>query len=300
MDQTLHDFVLTLLTDPNAKSAFDLDPEGALQAAGLTDITAADVQDVVPLVVDYAPVHGLAPVGAVSGQLGLDPLLTDATDAAALLQSVPQDITVSSSYSGVDVKAGALGAIAVDPTNVAVGAAVLPGIGLGVGPNGLDTDISGVHDVAHTLDADVVGAVDTVADPAVGDVAGTVGNPDYLLDATDAGLLGTPDALLDGTLPGTQGQIGGLVDSLGVNDTVGSLGVDDTLGSLGVHDGGGVVPQVDVSSTVGGVTHQVDGAVTGLTGTVGNVTGGVNDGVDVHAEASASAGGGLGLGDGLF
>ncbi|MEH0938505.1 IniB N-terminal domain-containing protein [Micromonospora psammae] len=300
MDQTLHDFVLTLLTDPNAKSAFDLDPEGALQAAGLTDITAADVQDVVPLVVDYAPVHGLAPVGAVSGQLGLDPLLTDATDAAALLQSVPQDITVSSSYSGVDVKAGALGAIAVDPTNVAVGAAVLPGIGLGVGPNGLDTDISGVHDVAHTLDADVVGAVDTVADPAVGDVAGTVGNPDYLLDATDAGLLGTPDALLDGTLPGTQGQIGGLVDSLGVNDTVGSLGVDDTLGSLGIHDGGGVVPQVDVSSTVGGVTHQVDGAVTGLTGTVGNVTGGVNDGVDVHAEASASAGGGLGLGDGLF
>lgn len=104
MDQTLHDFVLNLLTNPDAKSAFDLDPEGALQAAGLTDITAADVQDVVPLVVDYAPVHGLAPVAPVAGQLGVDPLLADTTDVVAQLQAVPQDITISSSYSGVDVR----------------------------------------------------------------------------------------------------------------------------------------------------------------------------------------------------
>ncbi|MBM0258176.1 IniB N-terminal domain-containing protein [Micromonospora sp. 4G55] len=121
MDQTLHDFVLNLLTNPDAKSAFDLDPEGALQAAGLPDITAADVQDVVPLVVDYAPVHGLAPVAPLAGQLGADPLLTDTTDVVAQLQTVPQDITISSSYSGVDVKAGVLGAIAVDPTSVAAG-----------------------------------------------------------------------------------------------------------------------------------------------------------------------------------
>ncbi|PWU56369.1 hypothetical protein DLJ47_06365, partial [Micromonospora sp. S4605] len=56
---SLQDFVLNLLADAGARSAFDLDPEGALRAAGLNDITAADVQDVVPLVVDYAPVHGL-------------------------------------------------------------------------------------------------------------------------------------------------------------------------------------------------------------------------------------------------
>ncbi|MBM0229877.1 MULTISPECIES: IniB N-terminal domain-containing protein [Micromonospora] len=308
MDQTLHDFVLNLLTDPDAKSAFELDPEGALQAAGLTDITAADVQDVVPLVVDYAPVNGLAPVTAVAGQLGVDPLLADTTSVVAQLQSVPQDIAIGSSYSGVDVKAGVLGAIAVDPTGVAAGAAVLPGIGLGVGPGGVDTDLIGVHDVAHTLDADVVGVVDTAADPVVGDVAGTVGHPDGLLDGTDAGLLGTPDGLLGGhgllggdgllggTLSGTQGQVAGVV---------GPLGVDDTLGGLGISDSGGVVPDVDVPSTVGGVTHQVDGVLSGVTGTVGSVTGDVTDGVDghagIHGDASASAGGGLlGLGDGLL
>jgi hypothetical protein len=305
MDQTLHDFVLNLLTNPDAKSAFDLDPEGALQAAGLTDITAADVQDVVPLVVDYAPVHGLAPVAPVAGQLGVDPLLADTTDVVAQLQAVPQDITISSSYSGVDVKAGVLGAIAVDPSSVAAGATVLPGIGLGFGPSGLQTDVTGVHDVAHTLDADVVGPVNTVADPAVGDVAGIAGNPDALLDSTDAGLLGTPDGLLGGPLSDTYGQVGGVVDSLGVDDTLGGLGVTDTLGGLGVSGSGGLVPQVDVSSTVGGVTHQVDGVVSGVTGTVGSVTGDVTGGVSgdsgVHADASASAGGGLlGIGDGLF
>ncbi|WBB65150.1 IniB N-terminal domain-containing protein [Micromonospora sp. WMMD812] len=297
MDQTLHDFVLNLLTDADARSAFDLDPEGALQAAGLTDITAADVQDVVPLVVDYAPVGGLAPVAPLTGQLGADPLVNDATDVVGQLQSVAQQITVSSTYSGVDVKAGVLGAIAVDPTAVAVGATVLPGIGVGVGPGGIATDLTGVNDVAHTLDADVVGVVDTVADPVVGDVTGAVGAPDTVLDATDHGLLGTPDGLLGGTLSGTTGQVGGLVDSLGVNDTLGGLGLNGG-------DAGSVGP-VDVPSTVGGVTHQVDGVLSGVTGTVGSVTGGVTGGVTgdagVHGDASASHGGGLlGITDGLL
>ncbi|MEV4809720.1 IniB N-terminal domain-containing protein [Micromonospora avicenniae] len=304
MDQTLHDFVLNLLTDPDARSAFDLDPEGALQAAGLTDITAADVQDVVPLVVDYAPVQGLAPVAPVIGELGAEPLVTDATDVVGQLQTVAQQLSVTSGYNGVDVKAGVLGAIAVDPASVAAGVTVLPGIGLGVGPGGVGTDLTGVHDVAHTLDSDVVGAVDSVADPVVGDVTGTVGSPDSVLDATDHGLLGTPenllggsDGLLGGTLSGTTGQVGGLVDSLGVNDT---------LGGLGLHDGGsGIVAPVDVPGTVGGVTHQVDGLLSGVTGTVGSVTGGVTDGVTgdagVHGDASASHGGGLlGITDGLL
>ncbi|MEU6207241.1 IniB N-terminal domain-containing protein [Micromonospora musae] len=303
MDQTLHDFVLNLLTDADARSAFDLDPEGALRAAGLTDITAADVQDVVPLVVDYAPVQGLAPVAPVLGELGAEPLVTDATDVVGQLQQVAQQISVTNGYHGVDVKAGVLGAIAVDPTSVAAGVTVLPGIGLGVGPGGLGTDLTGVHDVAHTLDADVVGAVDSVADPVVGDVTGTLGSPTTVLDATDHGLLGTPEhllggsnGLLGGTLSGTTGQVDGLVDS---------LGVDDTLGGLGLHSGGGVVPPVDVPGTVGGVTHQVDGLLSGVTGTVGSVTGGVTDGVTgdagVHGDAPASHGGGLlGITDGLL
>ncbi|MBM0277529.1 IniB N-terminal domain-containing protein [Micromonospora tarensis] len=277
--QTLHDFVLDLLTNPDARSAFDLDPEGALRGAGLTDITAADVQDVVPLVVDYAPGAGIAPLASPVGQLGLDPLLTDSTDVVGQLQSVAQQISITSSPTGVDVKAGVLGAIAVDPSTAAAGVTVLPGIGLGIGPQGLDTDLAGVSDVAHTLDADVVQPVDAIADPIVGDVTGTVGDPTGVLDGTGSGLLG--GGLTDGVLPGTTGHVGGVVDSLGLNDTLGGLG-------LGHGDGlvGGVVPPLDVPSAVGGVTHQVDGLLPGVTGTVGDVTGGVTDGVlgdDSHA-----------------
>ncbi|MEV4658675.1 IniB N-terminal domain-containing protein [Micromonospora sp. NPDC049301] len=275
-NQTLHDFVLDLLTNPDARSAFDLDPEGALNAAGLTDITAADVQDVVPLVVDYAPGQGLAPLAPVE-QLGFDPLVTDATDVVGQLQSVAQQISITSAPSGLDVKAGVLGAIAVDPATVAAGVTVLPGIGLGVGPNGLDTDLTGVSDVAHTLDADVVEPVDGIVDPVLGDVTSTVGNTTGLVGGTDPGLLGGDllgGDLTGGVLSGTEGQLGGVV---------GSLGIDDTLGGLGLgHDGGavgGVVPPLDVPSVVGGVTHQVDGLVPGVTGTVGDVTGGLTDGV---------------------
>ncbi|PWR08768.1 hypothetical protein DKT68_14475 [Micromonospora acroterricola] len=295
-NQTLHDFVLDLLTNPDARSAFDLDPEGALNAAGLTDITAADVQDVVPLVVDYAPGQGLAPLAPVE-QLGFDPLVTDATDVVGQLQSVAQQISITSSPGGLDVKAGVLGAIAVDPATVAAGVTVLPGIGLGVGPSGLDTDLTGVSDVAHTLDADVVAPVDGIVDPVVGDVTGTVGNPTGLLGATDSGLLGGD--LTGGVLSGTQGHVDGLVGSLGVDDTLGSLGVGDTLGGLGLGDGGGavggVVPPLDVPSVVGGVTHQVDGLVPGVTGTVGDVTGGLTDGVtgDLHDGGPASSDNGL-------
>ncbi|MEU4780024.1 IniB N-terminal domain-containing protein [Micromonospora sp. NPDC023633] len=292
---TLHDFVLNLLTDPDAKAAFDLDPEGALQAAGLTDITPTDVQDVVPLVVDYAPAHGLAPIAPVAGQLGADPLLADVTDGVSHMQTVTPEITISG-YSGVDAKAGVLGAIAVDPAAAAVGATVLPGISLSFGPDGLGADLIGVHDLAHTLDADVVGVVDTTADPIVGDVAGTVSHPDTVLDGAD-GPLGAPDGLLGGTVPGTQGQVDGVV---------GSLGVDDALGGLGLGDGaGGVVPPVDVPSTVGGVTGQVDGVLPGVTGAVGGLTGGVTGGLTSdagnHAEAPDSSGGGLlGLTGGLL
>ncbi|MGN9777169.1 IniB N-terminal domain-containing protein [Micromonospora sp. H33] len=294
---TLQDFVLNLLTDPVARTAFDLDSDGVLSAAGLSGVTAADVQDLIPLVLDHASAYGLATVAPATGQLGLDPLVGDGMDVVGQVQHVPQQTSVSGSYGGIDVTAGALGAIAVDPGSAAAGAYVLPGIGVGVGPEGLATDLTGVHDVAHTLDADVVGAVDAAADPAVGDVAGVIGNPGTVLDATDSGLLGIPDGLLGGPLSGTHGQVEGVV---------GALGVDDTLGGLGLGDGtGGVVPSVDVPSTVGGVTGQVDGVVSDVTGTVGvtgAVTGGVGvtgGGAEVHGEASAAPGV-AGLTDGLF
>ncbi|GAA3437477.1 IniB N-terminal domain-containing protein [Kutzneria kofuensis] len=57
MAQTLHEFTLGLLNDEQARSLFAADPTGVLQSAGLGDITAADVHEILPLVLDMAPTH---------------------------------------------------------------------------------------------------------------------------------------------------------------------------------------------------------------------------------------------------
>ncbi|MEV6911179.1 IniB N-terminal domain-containing protein [Amycolatopsis sp. NPDC051071] len=54
--QTLHDFTLNLLNDTAARAAFANDPQQVLANAGLGDINAADVHEVVPLVLDFVPV----------------------------------------------------------------------------------------------------------------------------------------------------------------------------------------------------------------------------------------------------
>ncbi len=72
--QTLHDFTLNLLNDPTALAAFGTDPQQALAAAGLGDVSAADVHEVIPLVLDYVPVDSLGAFGGL-GQVGDLPAL---------------------------------------------------------------------------------------------------------------------------------------------------------------------------------------------------------------------------------
>src|SRR5262245_155194 len=84
---TLQDFVLDLLYRPEARTAFEADPQAALQQAGLGDISPVDVQQVLPLVVDYAPVSG------VTGLTGVDDLShgvanLDVAGAVAHLQTI--------------------------------------------------------------------------------------------------------------------------------------------------------------------------------------------------------------------
>ena len=57
MAQTLHEFTLGLLSNEQERSLFAADPTGVLQSAGLGDITAADVHEILPLVLDMAPTH---------------------------------------------------------------------------------------------------------------------------------------------------------------------------------------------------------------------------------------------------
>jgi hypothetical protein len=88
-DQTLHDFVLNLLSDSQALAAFEQDPAALLDHAGLSDISAADVQEVIPLVIDYVPAHADT-LDAVLSQLPLDSVDTGQLGAIQQLQFVTQ------------------------------------------------------------------------------------------------------------------------------------------------------------------------------------------------------------------
>lgn len=162
---TLHDFVLNLLTDPDARAAFELDPQGVLVDAGLGDITEADVQEVIPLVMDYAP------AGDLPGLAGL-PAVDDATggidgDVAGAVRQL-QDITqfaVVGHASGSDYNVTVATAAGMSAT---VGG---PDFSLLADPGDtLDTVVTTTDPVLHTADPVLGGVADPVlhtADPVV-------------------------------------------------------------------------------------------------------------------------------------
>lgn len=285
---TLHDFVLNLLCDSTARSAFELDPEGVLQDAGLGDITAADVREVIPLVVDYAPVEGISNL-PVADNLPTDVPDVDIAGAVRQLQSVTQQLPIGDLHPSGDfnvttasaVTAGSGGLLA-DPL-APVGGINLGGLsldGLNLDQLGLDgavpavdtvtgvTDgLSAAHDPAAGIDASVLAPVGGVttgvvagADHVVADTAvdGTFGTLDTTVNGVDALTRGVLDPLhLDhgAILPATTST---------VNSVVG--GVDSSVGGV-----------VDVDSPLHGVGHTVTGvgsdAVDGLGDTVHGAVG---------------------------
>ncbi|AVT30411.1 hypothetical protein C6361_13915 [Plantactinospora sp. BC1] len=288
--QTLHDFVLNLLTNPDARSAFEIDPEGTLRDAGLADISVADVQDVVPLVVDYAPVQGLTSLAPVGEDVGLGQFQLDPGGVIGQLQSVATQLGVSTHSSGSDVSAATLGAISVAPG--ALGG-VLPGLGTDQlsDPLGLvDPLVPTGEDVADTLDSEVV-------EPVLTDTTGVVGTPEGLPgNAVDGGQIGLVDFAGD-TVRGTLDDVTGLVDSLGVTGTVG--GVTDTVGGVtdtvtGVGDALDLEP---LGSTGTPVLDDTTSTVSDLTGSLGNTLSDTTSGVigdsGTAGEVDASTSGGL-------
>jgi hypothetical protein len=75
---TLLDFILDLLRDEEAAAAFQADPEAALEAAGLGDLCSADVDAVLPALIDFAP----------SGVLSYTRPDTDGEDGVAAVEHV--------------------------------------------------------------------------------------------------------------------------------------------------------------------------------------------------------------------
>src|SRR3569833_3887530 len=87
--QTLHDFALNLLNDPTALAAFGTDPQGVLAAAGLGDVSAADVHEVIALVLDIVPVDSLPAVGALPVVGDLASVGADASGIQGAIDQLP-------------------------------------------------------------------------------------------------------------------------------------------------------------------------------------------------------------------
>jgi hypothetical protein len=296
---TLHDFVLDLLSDPTALADFQADAEGTLARAGLSDISALDVQEVIPLVLDYVPTGSLPALdGSLVDDLPLD--LADAGQAGAIfrLKAVADQLTVSGATGAGDIKAAVAGRLSAD----ADGLSVFGGVsswdlldGAASAKLTVAGDFSAVGDVTDTLDGTLHTATGQVSDltgTATGTLDGaaaTAGGVTGSLPGAE-GLTSTAFGALD-TLHGVVGGVtGGLTSSLPAHDlgNVGDLGQGAGLGNVadlgnvgnvaGLGDSLGVSGSAhgnaDFDSPLSGVTHTVEGVAhtAGVGGVVSNVT----------------------------
>ncbi|MEV6718140.1 IniB N-terminal domain-containing protein [Lentzea sp. NPDC051208] len=217
--QTLHDFTLTLLGDLDAREAFQLDPEGTLQAAGLGDISPVDVHEILPLVLDSASVVKID---------AIDKVLVEAGDltAADSLKLITGDLE---GVTGI--------------ADIAAPSAI----------TALVKDFDGIGDVTGTLDAvnanEVVANVTDIA--PVHDVTGVVvqdlGTDVLVKDVVDTDVLvkdviGSVDVDVEDVLDVTDNVTGNVVQDVAqvgdVHTDLGQVIGDVKFGDVDVLDGG--------------------------------------------------------------
>ena len=277
---TLHDFVLNLLSDADARADFQADPDGALSKAGLSDVNAADVHEVIPLVVDYAPAS-VAGLHSALPELAPAVLSTERAGAIHQLQFVTSQLTTASNADLSLAAAGSLSGAARGYAGVTAGA---DGIGgtlhlsgdgdvHGGSHDGSDDSGSGDHsggfshsgDLSSTLDAgltngtaSLTGSLDATTSTLVGidddPVHHAVGGLTHDLSHTTHGIAeiasDTAHGLTSALSPGDALDPGNLLGGHGIPDT-GSLlgghgdvlGHGDPLGHGGLASGlGGALP----------------------------------------------------------
>jgi hypothetical protein len=252
--QTLHNFVLNLLTDEPTRAAFAADPTAALAGAGLSDVTPQDIQEVAPLVADYAPAPVADALESVLATLPADAGVTDLQGAIAQLQAVGEVA------NGLPVALPELGApersLPVSEPDLGSLPVSLPDLG------GLPVSVPDLGSLPVSL-ADL-GSL-PVATPDLGSLP--VGS--------DLGSL--PVSLPDlGSLPATVSDLG--LDGLPVS--VPELGTPD-LGSLQLASDGS-------DGALGGTLAYSGDAVSGVLATSANAEGAAVAGAS-HTDAGSSA-----------
>ncbi len=314
--QTLHDFALNLLNDPTALAAFGTDPQGALAAAGLGDVSAADVHEVIPLVLDFVPVDSLPAVGGLPVVGDLAPVGTDAPG----IQGAIDQLTALTAGLGLPAapELPGLGDLGELPAVGDLGLPAVPGVNEITNAGNVTALAGNVTSVI--IGGDLASGLDSAA------LTNLTAAPAYLTDANDGVVAGAVDQ-------GYQ-AVGGVVDQAhqavglanaqvhevtsDVHDLTGGLGVGDAVGNLTGHVGDftGIIKgaaDLDVKHVTGEISHNVGdvtGAVTNATGinVDHNVAGAVGDiasgnGTAVHdvvsdvADVSHNALGNLHIGD---
>jgi hypothetical protein len=101
MANSLLDFVMSLVRDPDAAARYAADPAAAIADAQLTDVTSVDVDNLIPVVTESmpmaAPSTGLDPFGAeAAGNVWSSGAATAAFDAFADPAPVPAVIDTGS------------------------------------------------------------------------------------------------------------------------------------------------------------------------------------------------------------
>ncbi len=271
----LHDFVLNLINDADARHAFELNPQACLDSAGLTDVTPTDVHDAIPLVADYAP----ARVAGLTA--GLPDLTSTALDRVGALPPLGTGLSNGDLSLAAAGGVSGLASFGGDSTDIGTGGQV----GGNAGPvdysGGVGAGFDSSHDPAGTLDHAVPdGLVPHTVDSVTGTVSGTLDSGHGLTGTVGHGILDhgildhgvlDPNALtsgvnstvsgldthgLTGQLPGPGDHAAGVpgLDTLhGLTSTSGLLGSDDPL-----HLGGGTSADGSAGAHVTGDGHLPD------------------------------------------
>ncbi|HWD06887.1 MAG TPA: IniB N-terminal domain-containing protein [Amycolatopsis sp.] len=305
--QTLHDFTLALLNDPTALTAFAQDPQAALEAVGLGDISAADVHEVMPLVLDTIPVDNLASLGSLPQAGDLTGVLAEGPQGAidqlqALTSSLGLPaVAVPAGLPALPAVGGELPSVGDVPALGGLGLADVPALSDAPGLSDLQNSAAGITALAQdptgafALGNDLSQGLDSEAVAKAGGVVnGVVGQVDQLGSDVSTAAGGAHASALPAAAAGAAAPIGHLTSPLAeagagaaghVSDLAGS--VTDQVGNLtGNLNAGGV------ENAVSGVTHEV-GALSHAAPDLGASA--ADAGSDAHTGTDAGLGAGTGV-----